>query len=128
MVRWPAVLLLGVGACGFITSPDHVVCTAEFRYGITVYVKDSVTLAPAASGATLIARDGAWADTVSYPADSANYDAAAMPTAGERAGIYSLTVRKPGYLDWVNPRVVVTADACHVHPVVVTALIAPATP
>jgi len=100
----------------------------EFRFGLSVYVKDSVTAAPAASGATLIARDGTWADTVSLPAGKAGLDGLGLNTAGERAGTYSLTVHKAGYHDWVKSGVVVTADVCHVHPVVVTALLVPSGP
>jgi len=131
MVRWPVILLvgLGVGACGVFTSPNNgVMCTMEFRYGLAVYVKDSVTAAPAASGATLIARDGVWADTVSFAAGNASLDGLGLNTAGERAGTYTLTVRKAGYHDWVKSGVVVTADECHVHPVAVTALLVPSTP
>jgi hypothetical protein len=108
------------GACDALDSPP-VYCTNNFVWGLQVEVQDSVTSAPAASGAQVIARDGAYADTASYPPNRPDLDNLPLVAAGERAGTYTVTVRKAGFIDWERSNVVVTADECHVHPVALTA-------
>jgi hypothetical protein len=100
-----------------------VVCTALFAYGLSVTVQDSVTGLPAAAGATVVARDGAYADSTSVPANGANNTSVGL--AGERAGTYSITVRKAAYQTWSKSGVQVTKDVCHVIPVQVTAKLQP---
>lgn len=104
-------------------DPSNVICTAMYAYGINVGVQDSLTGVPVASGATAIARDGAYADSASIPA-SAN-DNASIGLAGERAGVYSVTVKRAGYSTWLKSSVQVTKDVCHVHPVSLTAKLKP---
>ena len=99
-------------------------CTADYRFGLTVTVVDSVTSAPPAS-AVLLARSGAFVDSVG-PATPVVGSLNGPPVlvlsaAGERPGTYDLTVRAPGYRDWTRTGVEVTADECHVHGVPVTA-------
>ncbi len=100
-------------------SPQPRVCTALFAYGITVTVVDSVTGAPAASGAVLVARDGAYTDSVPTPGSWPNTSSVAG--AGERAGTYTVTILKPGYKPWTQTGVTVTKDECHVRGVALTA-------
>lgn len=76
-----------------------------------------------AAGATVIARDGAYADSATVPADGSNSTPVGL--AGERAGTYSITVRKAGYQTWSKGGVLVTKDVCHVIPVQVTAKLQP---
>jgi hypothetical protein len=102
------------------TSP---VCTMEYRYGLSVHVKDSLTGAAIASGASLVVRDGAFKDSVSHPGGRPELNAFPLVTAGERAGTYQISVSKPGYLPWSRSNVRVTANECHVNPVSVTALL-----
>lgn len=111
-------------ACKGTSSTDPVVCTLQYVYGVGVQVKDSVTLAPAAAGATLIVVDPGtgYRDSTSYAVGSGK-DQWALTAAGEHAGTYTLTVSKAGYRDWVRTNVVVTKDACHVQPVAFTALL-----
>ncbi|MBA3645263.1 MAG: carboxypeptidase regulatory-like domain-containing protein [Gemmatimonadaceae bacterium] len=118
--------LASVGAIGCLVlsacsqnSPQPIICTALFAYGITVTVVDSVTGAPAASGAVLVARDGAYTDSVPAQADSPNTSSVAA--AGERAGTYTVTISKPGYKPWTQSGVTVTKDECHVRGVALTA-------
>ena len=101
------------------------VCTLELRSGVSVSVRDSTTGAFAASGAKLVVRDGAYADSVSLPATPGATDAMSLGGAGERPGVYSLTVTKPGYRDWVKTGVRVTKGDCHVNTVALTALLQP---
>ena len=95
------------------------VCTALFAYGITVTVVDSVSGAFAAPGATVIASDGAYADSVIVPNTASA--SGGIGLAGERAGTYTVTVRKAGYKTWTKNGIVVTKDECHVKGVAITA-------
>ena len=115
-----ALLAFALGACDSLDSRP-IACTEVLVWGLHVTVQDSATGAPSASGAQLIARDGAYADTSSYPPNRADLDALPLVAAGERAGTYTVTVRKTGFLDWERSHIVVTADECHVRPVALTA-------
>jgi hypothetical protein len=112
-----AVTGLLLPACDLIAP----VCTLEAVAGLNVTVEDSLTGAPAASGAQLIAPDGAFADTVSFPPNRPDLDPQPLPSAWERPGTYTVTVRKSGYVDWVRRGVLVTAGKCHVRAVALTA-------
>jgi hypothetical protein len=115
-------LLVCLG-CSAPSTPDA--CTTEFRFGLTVLVKDAVTGDPIGSGASLVARDGAFKDSVAAPSGRPDLNAFPLATAGERAGNYQLSVTHPGYLPWSRSNVQVTRTAGHVNPVAVTALLQP---
>jgi hypothetical protein len=119
----PLALLTLLPACAAVLDP--VYCTTEFRFGLAVQVQDSVTGAWIGSGATLIARDGAYMDSVSEPFGRRDADDAPLATAGERAGTYDLVVRHEGYLPWSKKGVKVEGDECHVHPVSLLARMQP---
>ncbi len=103
------------------TMPNDVVCTAEFRYGLNITVVDSITVSPPAS-ATLLVRSGTFADSVGPQAPfQFAPPVLILSTAGERAGTYDVTIKSPGYRDWIRSGIEVTADVCHVHPVALTA-------
>lgn len=119
----PLALLTLLPGCPAVIDP--VMCTADFRFGISVQVQDSVTGAWIGSGATLIARDGAYVDSVTGPFGRPDADDAALATAGERAGTYDLVVRHDGYRPWSRTGVKVEADECHVHPVSILARMQP---
>jgi hypothetical protein len=116
----PALAAVALAACNLVESREPI-CTGVFVWGLRVTVQDSVTGAPAASGAQLIARDGAYADTSAFPPDRPDLDGQPLVGAGERPGTYTVTVRKSGFMEWVRTGVVVTADECHVRPVDVAA-------
>ena len=118
----PALYLTLLAAVGCSGSPSGV-CTLEFRYGLSVYVTDSLTGTATASGASLVVRDGPFKDSVSHPSGRPEFDASPLLTAGERAGTYQISVSKPGYLPWSRSNVRITANECHVNPVSVTALL-----
>jgi hypothetical protein len=125
----PALCLILLAAVGCSGSPESTspVCTLEFRYGLSVYVNDSLTGTAIASGASLVVRDGAFKDSVSHPSGRPELNAFPLLTAGERAGTYQISVSKPGYLPWSRSSVRITANECHVNPVSVTALLQPST-
>jgi hypothetical protein len=72
-----------------------------------VEVRDSVTGALASAGATLVARDGAYIDSVTVTADFAR-----ITMAENRTGTYTLTISKQGYLTWVRAGIVAQGDEC----------------
>jgi hypothetical protein len=120
-----ALALLGLAAIACDLTDSKVVCTAHIEPGLHVAVQDSLTGAPAASGARLIARDGTYADTASFPAGRADLDGQVLHAADERPGVYSVTVEKDGYLTWERTGVVVVMDDydCHVVPAHLVALL-----
>lgn len=117
----PLALLTLLPACSAVLDP--VYCTTDFRFGLAVQVQDSVTGAWIGSGATLVARDGAYVDSVTGPVGRP--EDAALAAAGERAGTYDLVVRHEGYLPWSRTGVKVEGDECHVHPVTLLARMQP---
>jgi len=92
-------------------STGPIACTEEFRYGITIEVRDGATGAGAAVGAEGTLTEGAYVEQLMVFGDDT------MLGAGERAGTYDALITKPGFEDWTASRVTVTADECHVHPV-----------
>jgi hypothetical protein len=126
-MRMLGVVILVVAAMrGCIT--DGVVCSTEFVFGINVMVVDSATADPP-SEATLLATSGTFTDSVGPRAPVQTVAngplVLVLSTAGERAGIYSVTVRSPGYRDWTRTGIRVTANECHVNPVNLTARLQP---
>lgn len=93
---------------------------------MTVFVKDSVTNAGIASGASLVVSEGIFKDSFAWPAGRQDLNDFPLAAAGERAGTYQVTVSKPGYATWVQSNVRVTRNVCHVNTVTLTALLQPA--
>lgn len=102
---------------GCVFAPED--CTADFRFGLTVLVRDSVTTAPAGDGAIVTAQDGSYVETLTVFAG--DWDSVTFVGAGERPGRYALSVSKPGYRSWVRNGVRVGEDGCHVQRVIIEA-------
>jgi hypothetical protein len=113
-----AGLILCAAGCGDTTGPG--ICTAQYVYGLNVEVRDALSHEPAAAGAMITASDGAYVDTLRVMPDGL-----LALGAGERAGVYTLTIRKPGYQVWESIGIRVDRDRCHVHPVVLQVGIQP---
>jgi hypothetical protein len=114
-----AAALAGLAGC---SDTAGRACTAVFVYGLNLEIRDAVTGAPAADGATATARDGAYTETLEpVPGPETNL---VRIGAGERPGTYDVTVTKPGFVTWER-RVTVTADECHVHPVLLDVRLSP---
>ncbi len=96
-------------------STGPIACTEEFRYGITIEVRDGGTGEPAALGAEGTLTEGDYVEALMVFGDDT------MLGAGERAGTYDVLITKPGFEDWTASRVTVTADECHVQPVALQA-------
>ncbi len=103
-----------------IACSESVVCTADFRYGISVSVEDSVSGASVASGARLVVRDGAYFESTSQV-----WVGDVLLAAGERPGLYIVVVSKSGYRDWTRTNVRVEDDGCHPVGVHLTARLQP---
>ena len=106
---WKFLLLTFVVGC--TGSTDPMICTREFRYGISMEIVDAIDQAPRADGSTMTLRDG------SYVESTTQSNGLTMLGAGERPGTYIVTVAHPRYHTWVRTDVVVTSDECHVHTV-----------
>ena len=120
-VRVGGVVAFGIAAVLLAACDDRFVgpaCTADFRYGLSITVLDELGR-PAAAGATGLAVDGEFTDTLEV------FGADTMVGAGERAGTYDITISKPGHMTWSAENVTVTADECHVHGVALQANLIP---
>lgn len=99
-----------VGGCFYLE--DGVVCTAVFVYGVSVTVAD-VSGEPVA-GATLTLTEDEYSEMMEQidPLRPGVYVG-----AGERAGMYTLTVEADGFEPATIENVSVDEDECHVIPV-----------
>src|SRR4051812_47378244 len=104
-----ALLPILFAGCG--GGPGGQACTDLYAYGLTVTLKDAATGQPICD-AVVTAADGAYSEELQKldfnPSDCSYVGAA------ERAGNYTLTAVKTGYMNATQSGVVVTADACHV--------------
>ncbi len=105
-----------LGACSS-TPTDPIVCDASARAGITVTIKDALTLEPLAATARGVVRDGAYVDSLVLVAPDTR------AAAFERVGTYTVEVRLTGYQNFNVSGVRVTTGTCHVNAVVVPALL-----
>jgi len=105
-------------------EPLTVECLSVPVAGLRVAVVDSITLSPPAE-ATLVARSPAFVDSIGPVEPSrvttTQRDTLVLYAAVDRPGTYSVQVRSPGYSEWLRTTVAVTADACHVRTVTLTA-------
>lgn len=108
--RITAAMLFAIGTAGCSNETIGPVCTADFRYGLSITVLDG-SGAPAAEGAVGVATDGEYQETMMVFAPDA------MVGAGERPGTYDIAISRAGYMTWSAENVTVTADECHVIPV-----------
>ena len=100
---------------------EDTVCTQEARSAVSVELRDARTGAALTGPATLTVREGAFVETAEFPADLSS-----IGVAHERAGVYVVTVSKPGYREWTRAGVSVTRDECHVKTAVLRADLEPA--
>ncbi len=104
----------------YVTRPGSV-CTEEARPALMVALTDSISGANNFTGVSVVARDGAYADSVAQPTYPGLPYNGPVALAYERAGNYTITVRADGYVPWVRTAVAVTRDQCHVVTVGITA-------
>ena len=115
------ILATALGGC----HETQIVCPLILQNGVSVHVKDSVTGAFAASGAKIVARSSTYGDSSALEAGHPESDSLALGAA-HRPGVYTVTVSKAGYQDWVRANVSVTAaDKCELRNTELTALLQP---
>lgn len=87
---------------------NDVVCTLEARAALNVELLDAATKASIAAGATVVATDGAYTDTLR------NFGNGPFGGAYERVGTYTIKVTTPAHGTATRTGIVVTRDQCHV--------------
>lgn len=107
------LLATAMSACRTFDQPTN--CTDEWRPGIAVQVRDSLTNASPGLGSLVVATDAAYADTSIGQISGVYY------VTHERPGTYTVTVAHTGYQTWTRGGVTVTKDQCHVTTVPLTA-------
>ena len=132
IVAYGAVVLMGgcarSGASAPATSPPsregaERICTADLRPGIVVDIRDSITAAPLAFDALVIAAHDGQVDSVRHShtpgdvAEAADERRLRVWLAWEKPGTYDLAVHVTGYAVWSRKGIVVLAGSCHVVPV-----------
>ena len=101
------------GVVSGCTEPNR--CIGEGVFAVRANITDSLTGAPLAYRSSLIIRDGAYVDSVAFPGSVADSALLGFIQAGaERAGTYSVTVRREGSKVWTRAGVGVTTDGCEV--------------
>ena len=99
--------LLAVG-CPFRMPNGDLVCTEVFIYGLTVDVSDAD--GAAVQGATLTLTEGSYTETLE------EISPGTFIGAGERGGLYTLTVEAEGFESRTITNLFVDEDECHVIP------------
>jgi hypothetical protein len=89
---------------------DQIICTTEFVDGLRVTVLDQSNGQPLVGGVTVTATDGTYTESLQLVEGTNNLFAG----AGERAGMYTVTVAKSGYQTFTSSPIAVTRDVCHV--------------
>lgn len=92
-VAMSTLLLALLAGCGMSSE-------TSFVPAIVVEIYDARTGEPAAYGATVIARDGSYADTVKGSDFAHPGGQISVFVADDRPGTYDVTVTKPGYEIW----------------------------
>ena len=103
---WLICGIMILSGCDGIMWPG-MACTTEARPGLSVTVLDAST-GLLLTGGSVIAREGAYADT------ARSFIPASYPLAYERPGKYDVSVDVPGFQLWSKSGVAVRRDGCHV--------------
>ena len=130
------IVALGLSLVACTTEPDDqtgsnpmtdlLFCTLKATTGLSVEVRDAVSGAPAACGATGSLEEGAHVEALSDFGQCRRPDGwPYLYAVVQRAGTYRVTVSKPGYQTWVQEGVTITYDACGVQPVALQANLEP---
>lgn len=91
------VMLLSSGC----SSSTEVLCTAVGISAVATRVRDAATGAYIAGGASLVTLKDGESRTTTW-ADNRSFDELEIPSKFYDPGLYDVTVRKPGYQDWVR--------------------------
>ncbi|MGH7472263.1 MAG: hypothetical protein ACRENP_30295, partial [Longimicrobiales bacterium] len=124
VMRYRNIFAMGVmsvvaGLPGCDNSPSGS-CVAMPNPGIAIEIRDAVTRAPAAQGATGYITSGAFTGQLHGGLELEMFG------ADDRPGSYSVVIEKPGYQRWDTSGVVVKALRCGVDTARFVALLQPA--
>ena len=103
-------------------TPTAVVCPADLVANVVVQVRDSVTGAAQAIGATGDVSSGSYASAL-FAVDSLVM--LERRETEEHAGQFVVRVSKSGYREWISSDVVVTSGSCHIKTDTVRARLVP---
>jgi hypothetical protein len=118
------IVLVTVAISGCDLLEPKVGCTLIAVPGISVSLVDSLTNSPIpVRAATIVATDGAYADTIFGTALAPDATDTNAGIAYERSGTYTLKVVVAQYREWVKSGIRVTEDQCHVETVSIIARI-----
>ena len=118
-MRTTLATIPALALCIACSGRDLIICTTNFAPAVVVEIRDSTTGAPLAQGARGAVQEGTFIDSL-RPLSSTTLQA-----AGERPGIYTVTVVHPGYSQWLRTDVHVQRGECHVQTVTLQALLQP---
>ncbi|WP_445453488.1 carboxypeptidase-like regulatory domain-containing protein [Flavobacterium sp. 25HG05S-40] len=92
------------------SSDNPIFCTQEVVPGLRVAVLDAANGQPLVDNVEVRAVDESYQETLELlPGLEYSFSG-----ADERAGIYTLTITKPGYQTYTSPPIVVNRNVCHV--------------
>ncbi|WP_406685414.1 hypothetical protein N1F78_06725 [Seonamhaeicola sp. MEBiC1930] len=103
------VLALNLTGCKSDDDMNGIVCTLEYVYGLNITLIDASNFNKITDDVTVVVTDGAYEETLTLGIDS-------FYGAGERAGMYVITVTSSNYQTYVSDPIEVSADECHVIP------------
>jgi hypothetical protein len=110
-----AIIALAAAGCGNPNAPEA--CTAQYVYGLTVMVHDKATGQPICDAQVTTIVSATETETLKlldFPPECRYVG------AGERAGVYGISVVKEGYAPATLNNIRVDRDSCHVIPVRLT--------
>ena len=116
---WSLLPLLVLGACSR-EEPVSIECPALIIPAIAVEVSDATDgrwIADSARGAV---RDGEYVDSL-VPYRFKDDKLSTLQAAGDRPGVYDVTVQHDGYVDWAVVGVEAKATTCSVETVTLSA-------
>jgi hypothetical protein len=116
--------LLAATACSN-SGPTDIACSQVYVYGISLKVQNAVTGARITDSAAVQIKDGGYVEAYNYLGPADQPTSGVLSAAGERAGTYSISIRKDGFAPYDTAGIKVTRDVCHVHGVQVTAKLQP---
>lgn len=109
-------MLVTAGCAAAPSTPNGVVCTAQFVYGLSITVNDELTAQPVCDAQVTVVSNNYRETLTAFAATGP----CSYAGAGERAGVYDITASKAGYVTATQTGVRVEANECHVIPVRVT--------
>jgi len=114
-MRFMLKTLLLLSSCFlFLVCPqkdDGLACTQEFVYGLSISLIDTTSGGFITENVTIDISDGDFSEELMTFPESTSFFG-----AGERPGIYTISVIAEGYQEFISDPIEVNANECHVIP------------